>query len=78
MICLLAAKKYNELFPKDKGKKEPKKEQKQKEQPKKEPKKESKKKKPENDEDEEEKPLEPAKKFVDPYINLPQRQAERI
>ena len=81
--CLLIAKKYNELFPKDKGKKEAKKEQKQKEQPKKEqPKKEKeqpKKKKPKNDEEEEEEDgprMEPAKKFVDPYLNLPPRQVE--
>lgn len=66
------AKKYNELFPKEgKGKKESKKEPKVKEQPKK---KEPKKKEaePENDE-EEAPPTEPAKKFVDPYADLPKR-----
>lgn len=72
----IPAKKYNELFPKDtKGKKEktPKKDQPKKEQPKKQP---PKKKEPEPEEEEEEEALEPVKKFVDPYANLPKRYVE--
>jgi hypothetical protein len=65
------AKKYNELFPKEKKEKAPKKEQ-QPKQPKKE---QPKKKKPEPSDDEEEDntPKEPAKKFVDPFVDMPKR-----
>ena len=69
---LFPAKKYNELFPKD-GKGSAKKEKAQKE---KAPKKEQPKKKEEPkpaEEEEDDVPLEPAKKFVDPYANLPKR-----
>lgn len=68
--CILSlAKKYNELFPKQK--KEKKEDKKPKEQKKQEPKKEPKKKEPEPDEEEDDAPKPP--KFVDPYADLPKR-----
>lgn len=70
MLCCVA-KKYNELFPKqkkDKSKEDKKPKQEQKQQPKKESKK-----KPEPEPEEEEEAPKPAPKFVDPYADMPKR-----
>ena len=71
LLILPTAKKYNELFPKERKEKKKKEEQPKKQQPPKQQPKKQEQPKEEEEEEEEDKPKPP--KFKDPYIDLPKR-----